>query len=93
MIWKRLLRRWKVDQELDEEIRAHLRMAVEQRVAQGEDPREAEQNARREFGNELLVRETLARSGRGLAGNGPPGTCNMPSGSCGAAGDSRRSPL
>ena len=58
MIWKRLLRWSKIDQELDEEIRAHLRMAVEQRIARGEDPREAGQNARREFGNVLLVRET-----------------------------------
>jgi putative ABC transport system permease protein len=59
MIWKRWLQRRNLDQELDEEIRAHLRLAVEQRVERGEDPRDAERNARREFGNELLVRETV----------------------------------
>ncbi len=58
MIWKRLRRRWQLDRELDEEIRSHLRMAARQRIESGEDPSEAEQNARREFGNELLVRET-----------------------------------
>ena len=57
MIWKRLLRRRRLDRELDEEIRAHFRMATEERVERGENPREAEQNARREFGNQLLVRE------------------------------------
>jgi predicted permease len=58
MMWKRLLRRRRRDDELDEEIRAHFRMAIEERVAGGENPRQAEQNARREFGNELMVRET-----------------------------------
>jgi hypothetical protein len=43
--------------ELDEEIRSHFRMAVEDRIAQGETRRQAEENVRREFGNELLVRE------------------------------------
>jgi len=43
--------------ELDEEIRAHFRMATEARVERGENPADAEQNARREFGNELIVRE------------------------------------
>jgi hypothetical protein len=57
MIWKRLLRRRSLDHELDEEIRAHFRMAAGERVQSGENAREAEQNARREFGNELLVRE------------------------------------
>lgn len=43
--------------ELDEEIRAHLRMAADDRMARGEMPADADRNARREFGNELLVRE------------------------------------
>ncbi|HWP72762.1 MAG TPA: ABC transporter permease, partial [Gemmatimonadaceae bacterium] len=37
--------------ELDEELRAHLTMAVRDRVARGEDPAAAELAARREFGN------------------------------------------
>jgi len=58
MNWKWLLRRRRLDHELDEEMRAHLRMAIEDRTERGEKPAEAERNARREFGNELLVRET-----------------------------------
>jgi predicted permease len=45
------------DQELDEEIRAHLAMAIRERIERGEDPAEAEANARREFGNATLVKE------------------------------------
>ncbi len=56
-MWKRLLRWRKLDREIDEEIRSHFRMAIEERMQRGESPREAEQNATREFGNELLVRE------------------------------------
>lgn len=55
-LWSRLSRRRR-DSDLDEEVRAHLRMAVEDRVARGESPGEAERAVRREFGNELLVRE------------------------------------
>lgn len=45
------------DEELDEEIRAHLAMAERDRRERGESPREAAANARREFGNEALVKE------------------------------------
>jgi hypothetical protein len=45
------------EQELDEEIRSHLAMAVRERIGQGEDPAQAESNARREFGNIPLVQE------------------------------------
>jgi putative ABC transport system permease protein len=45
-------------QELDEEIGAHLRMAEADRVARGESPASAASNARREFGNVSLVKET-----------------------------------
>ena len=50
-------RRKQRHQELDEEIGAHLKMAVRERIEQGEDPAEAEDNARREFGNAALVKE------------------------------------
>jgi len=43
--------------ELDEEVRSHLAMAARERVARGDDAREAEQAARREFGNVGLVKE------------------------------------
>ena len=44
-------------QELNEEIEGHLRMAAREREERGENPRQAEQSARREFGNAGLVRE------------------------------------
>jgi len=50
-------RRRRRDRELDEELRAHLRMAVEERVARGESRRDAEAAARREFGNLGVVAE------------------------------------
>jgi len=50
-------RRRERERELDEELRAHLAMAVGERIEQGEDPAEAEANARREFGNVPLVKE------------------------------------
>jgi len=45
------------DEELDEEIRAHLAMAARDRLERGETPGDAQQNARRELGNELLIKE------------------------------------
>ncbi|HEV2860030.1 MAG TPA: ABC transporter permease [Pyrinomonadaceae bacterium] len=45
------------DDELDEEIRSHLRMAIRDRVERGETPERAEAAARREFGNVGLVKE------------------------------------
>ncbi|MFN0177195.1 MAG: ADOP family duplicated permease [Gemmatimonadales bacterium] len=44
--------------ELDDEVDAHLRMAIEERTARGEDPAAAAMAARREFGNVGLVKET-----------------------------------
>ncbi|HYY97778.1 MAG TPA: ADOP family duplicated permease, partial [Pyrinomonadaceae bacterium] len=49
--------RRKRDEELDEEIRSHLRMATRERVERGESPEQAEREARREFGNVALVKE------------------------------------
>jgi len=45
------------DSELDEEIRAHLAMAIADRVDRGEDRDAAERAVRREFGNVALVKE------------------------------------
>lgn len=50
--WKR-----KQDQELDEEIQAHLAMAKRDRVDSGESSNEATENVRREFGNPTLIKE------------------------------------
>ena len=45
------------DDEIDDELRAHLNMAIRDRIERGEDPREAEAAARREFGSALRVAE------------------------------------
>ena len=51
-MWRR-----KQDEELEEEVRTHLEMAVRDRIERGESRSQAEAAARREFGNALLVRE------------------------------------
>ncbi len=45
------------EQDMDEEIRSHLRLAIEERVARGEARADAERAARREFGNVGRVKE------------------------------------
>ena len=47
----------KREQELDEEIGSHLRMAERDRIERGETPEEARYAARREMGNESLIKE------------------------------------
>jgi putative ABC transport system permease protein len=47
----------KHDQELKEELEAHLRMAAQDRVDLGESSAEAQANAKREFGNSGLIAE------------------------------------
>jgi hypothetical protein len=49
------------DEDLQEEIRAHLAMAARDRVADGADPKDALQASVKEFGNVTLIREA-ARS-------------------------------
>ena len=46
------------EQNLDEEIRSHLRLATADRTADGVDPDTAARRARREFGSVALVKET-----------------------------------
>jgi predicted permease len=52
-LWRR-----KRDEQLDDEIQSHLKMAKRDRIERGEAPEEAERTARRELGNETLVKET-----------------------------------
>ncbi len=52
--WRLFARR---KRDLDEEIEAHLRMAVRDRVERGESPAEARAAVAREFGNVLLVKD------------------------------------
>src|SRR5437899_12539266 len=56
-LWRPWRHARRLNEELDEEIRAHLAMAVRDRTERGEIPAEAEQNARKELGNELLIKE------------------------------------
>jgi putative ABC transport system permease protein len=52
-------RRDRLDQELEEEVRAHLEMLTERFVGQGIDPTEAAYAARRQFGGVTQMKETL----------------------------------
>ncbi len=59
-LWRRLLfhlRRDQFDRELEEEMRFHLEMKVEENLAAGISPEEARYAARRQFGNQTLLRE------------------------------------
>ena len=57
MSFLRLFRRRDRHAELDEEIRAHLALAIADRVSRGESPGQAEAAARRELGNVVTVAE------------------------------------
>lgn len=59
-------RRRKRDEELDEEVRAHLLLAEADRIARGESPEAAAAHARREFGNDVLVRELTRETWGGM---------------------------
>ena len=61
------LSRRRRERELDEEIASHLAMAEAERRAAGDTPDAAAAGARREFGNEALVREAT-RAQWGFAG-------------------------
>jgi len=45
------------EEELDDELRSHLEMAVQDRLERGESLEEAEAAVRREFGNVMMVKE------------------------------------
>jgi hypothetical protein len=55
--WDWLFRRRQREEELDEEVQAHLRMATQERIEQGETAEQARASAIREFGNVTLVKE------------------------------------
>jgi len=54
-LWRRLFENR--ERDLDEEIRSHLRMAIQDRIDRGESPQAARQSALREFGNVMLVKD------------------------------------
>ena len=60
-----IFRRWdRASQSLSEELKSHLKMAIAERVARGEDPPEARAAAMRELGNEPLIQD-VTRALRG----------------------------
>src|SRR5262245_43923828 len=59
-LWRRLLlyaRRDRFDRELEEEMRFHLEMKVGENLAAGTSPEESRYAAKRQFGNQTLLRE------------------------------------
>ncbi|MDQ3254617.1 MAG: permease prefix domain 1-containing protein, partial [Acidobacteriota bacterium] len=59
-LWRRLLfllRRGQLDRELEEEMRLHLDMKIEENVGRGMSPEQARYAALRQFGNQTLLRE------------------------------------
>ena len=58
MNWRAWFHR-KRDDEINEEIEAHLRMAMQDRVERGESPEEARHGAIRELGNAMGVKEAI----------------------------------
>src|SRR5215469_8998468 len=53
----RFWQRAKQEKELDDEIQSHLRMAAQERLEAGRNPTDAEAEARRELGNEGLIKD------------------------------------
>ena len=70
------------DQELEEEIQAHLAMAVRDRIERGETAESAERAAGHEFGNVALIQETRARCGAGAGLSGCGRTSDMQREAC-----------
>jgi hypothetical protein len=56
-LWDWLFHRRQREADLDEEVQAHLRMAAQERMEQGETAEQARASAVREFGNVALVKE------------------------------------
>src|SRR5215468_2912584 len=53
-----LLRRGRHEREMEEEMRFHLEMQIEQNLASGMAPEEARYAARRQFGNQTWFKES-----------------------------------
>ena len=56
-LWEWLFHRRQREEDLDEEVQSHLRMAAQERMEQGEAAEQARASAVREFGNVTLVKE------------------------------------
>src|SRR5215468_7174100 len=59
-LWRRLLslmRRGRLEREMEEEMQFHLEMQIEQNLASGMAPEDARYAARRQFGNQTWLKE------------------------------------
>lgn len=65
--WTWLFRRRAINRDLDDEIRGHMRMAIDERVAGGDDPETARLAAMKDFGNVLQTTEATRQVWRGRA--------------------------
>jgi len=57
-----MLRRERLDQELDEEMRSHLEMRAADNIAAGMSPEEARYEAQKRFGNTTLLKEDARKA-------------------------------
>ena len=57
-LWEWLFHRRQREEDLNEEVQSHLRMAAQERMERGESAKQARTAALREFGNVTLVKET-----------------------------------
>ncbi|HEY6402095.1 MAG TPA: permease prefix domain 1-containing protein [Blastocatellia bacterium] len=65
-LWRRLislLRRGRYEREMEEEMRFHLEMQIEQNLASGMAAEEARYAARRQFGNQTWLKEASREIG------------------------------
>ena len=60
-IWSWLTRRRLDEEDLHDEIQAHLKIAADERIADGTDPQRAQLESLKEFGNVTLTREAAHR--------------------------------
>ena len=65
--WNWWFRRRAINRDLDDEIRGHMRMAIEDRIETGEDPETARLGAMKDFGNVLQTVEATRQVWRGAA--------------------------
>ncbi|MBI4472225.1 MAG: ABC transporter permease [Acidobacteria bacterium] len=66
MLWKPFGRKRR-EQELDDEINAHLEMEIRQRIDRGESAEQARANAHRDFGNVGLVKDVTRDAWGGIS--------------------------
>ena len=63
-LWRNVFRGEQVDRDLDEELRAHLDLLIEEKVSSGMSPAEARRAALLEFGGIVFEAGNLRKEGR-----------------------------